>query len=111
MKPSYLLWFTHQKLHVIALVASTFAFLDGFFPLAEGEQFNTAITHLSGLPKLLYLLPLVTLIIAIMALYRRIHSTAWWYLVVGVIGVLIGLVAIAACVQNVNRMEGDVLEG
>lgn len=107
MQTNNLQWLTDQKLHVVALIVSTFAFLDAFFPLAEGEQVNASIIHLTGLPWLLYLLPLITLVIAVMALYRPIHSIPWWYMVVGGIGFLIGILAIAACRTTVNLFEGE----
>lgn len=107
MNNNYLRWLSPQKLNVGALIVSILAFLDAFFPLAEGERVNAAIVHLSGLPWLMYFLPLITIAVSVLALYRRIVSTAWWYMIVGGIGLLIAMISILSCMKTIDFIEGE----
>ena len=107
MTKNYLQWLSQKMLNVAALIVSTLAFLDAFFPLAEGERVNAAVFHLSGLPWLLYFLPLVTIAVSVLALYRRIVSTGWWYMIVGGIGLLIAMFSILSCMNSVDFIEGE----
>jgi fucose 4-O-acetylase-like acetyltransferase len=96
---------TLQRLNIIAIIAALCALADTTFFSARSEQISFAVRHLGGIYEVLYVFPVATLAVAIMALCGRLRGVEWWYLSISASGFLLPIIAILAAMGAAKTVE------
>lgn len=87
---------------VITIVAAVVACLGLFLPMAVGGNLSVSLTHLTGIPKALYLAVPAVLALAILRKAKPFSGDHGW--LVGTAGVAV-LLAVVAMLGGMNTLE------
>lgn len=80
-----------KPLNISVALVATLAGLMSTSALVNGDNVVASIAHTGGIYFLLFVLPLIALVVAITALYGMATREEWWYVCLGLLGVVLSL--------------------
>jgi len=100
---------------VASIVAASAVVLGLFMPMAAGNGMFTNLGHLSGLPKMLYLLGPAVIILAILRKAKPFEADHFWLMGVAAVTVIVAVIATLGgistieAVASMNKPFADIM--
>ena len=89
---------------VVSIIAAAAVVLGLFMPMAAGNEMFVNLGHLSGLPKMLYLLGPAVLVLAIMRKAKPFEADHFWLMGVAAVTVVVTIIAAMGGISTIETV-------
>ena len=91
--------------NIVIIVLGCLGIGGSLMPLVESGMFNVGIGDLSGLAKLLHVVPVVLIVVGLLAAANKLDKPNPWYLAIGTTGVALCLIVSNGAMQHLEYFQ------